>query len=44
MMGSDYPFDMGATDPVASVQSAGFDPATTSAIAGGNAIRFLGLG
>jgi aminocarboxymuconate-semialdehyde decarboxylase len=41
MMGSDYPFDMGAPDPVASVAEAGLGAATNAAIEGGNAKRFL---
>jgi aminocarboxymuconate-semialdehyde decarboxylase len=40
-MGSDYPFDLGAPDPVASVAEAGFDEATRAAIEGGAARRFL---
>lgn len=42
MMGSDYPFDMGAPDPVASVAAAELPPAARVAIEGGNAARFLG--
>jgi aminocarboxymuconate-semialdehyde decarboxylase len=41
MMGSDYPFDLGATDPVGFLAGAGLDDATRSAIEGGNASRFL---
>ncbi len=41
MMGSDYPFDMGAPDPVASIAEAGFDDGTRAAIEGDNATRFL---
>ncbi|MBI4636900.1 MAG: amidohydrolase [Candidatus Rokubacteria bacterium] len=44
MMGSDYPFDMGSPDPVASIGEAGFDPATRTAIEGEAAARFLGAG
>jgi aminocarboxymuconate-semialdehyde decarboxylase len=42
LLGSDYPFDMGVTDPVDRLESAGLDAATVAAIAGGNAAR-LGL-
>jgi len=42
VIGSDYPFDMGADDPVGFVAGAGLDPATREAIEGGNALRFLG--
>jgi aminocarboxymuconate-semialdehyde decarboxylase len=41
MMGSDYPFDMGAPDPVAMVDEAGLDAATRRAVEGANAVRFL---
>jgi aminocarboxymuconate-semialdehyde decarboxylase len=44
VMGSDYPFDMGADDPVGAVESAGLAPAARAAILdGANAARFLGL-
>jgi aminocarboxymuconate-semialdehyde decarboxylase len=42
LMGSDYPFDMGAADPVGFLAGAGLDDATRAAIEGGNAARFLG--
>jgi aminocarboxymuconate-semialdehyde decarboxylase len=42
LLGSDYPFDMGVTDPVDRLESAGLDAATVAAIAAGNAAR-LGL-
>ena len=42
VMGSDYPFDMGASDPVAAVGDAGFDVDVRTAIEGVNAARFLG--
>jgi len=42
MMGSDYPFDMGAPDPVGFLAGAGLDAATRAAIEGGNAARFFG--
>ena len=41
MMGSDYPFDMGAPDPVAFVGEAGLDADARAAIEGGTAERFL---
>jgi len=44
VIGSDYPFDMGADDPVRAVESAGLVPAARTAIVdGANAARFLGL-
>src|SRR3989449_4261302 len=44
VIGSDYPFDMGADDPVGAVESAGLAPAARAAIVdGANAARFLGL-
>jgi aminocarboxymuconate-semialdehyde decarboxylase len=44
VIGSDYPFDMGADDPVGAVESAGLAPQARAAILdGGNAARFLGL-
>lgn len=42
LLGSDYPFDMGVTDPVDRLEAAGLDPAAVAAVAGGNAAR-LGL-
>jgi predicted TIM-barrel fold metal-dependent hydrolase len=42
LLGSDYPFDMGVTDPLDRLEAAGLDVATVAAIAGGNAAR-LGL-
>ena len=42
MMGSDYPFDLGAPDPVASVGEAGLAADARAAIEGGTAARFLG--
>ncbi|MGW6032484.1 amidohydrolase family protein [Gordonia terrae] len=41
-LGSDYPFDMGVTDPVDRLMAAGFDIPTVSAIRGENALRLLG--
>jgi aminocarboxymuconate-semialdehyde decarboxylase len=44
VMGSDYPFDMGADDPVRAAASAGLAPDARAAILdGANAARFLGL-
>jgi len=43
VLGSDYPFDMGDPDPVASLRAARLDAAATAAIEGGTAARFLGL-
>jgi aminocarboxymuconate-semialdehyde decarboxylase len=42
LLGSDYPFDMGVTDPLDRLEAAGLDAATVAAIAGGNAAR-MGL-
>ncbi|MEU6174602.1 amidohydrolase family protein [Streptantibioticus parmotrematis] len=42
LLGSDHPFDMGDTDPLAGLYAAGLDDATIAAVAGGNAVR-LGL-
>ena len=42
-VGSDYPFNMGDTDPLGTLQKAGIDGATLAAIASGNARRFLGI-
>ena len=42
-VGSDYPFNMGDTDPLGTLQKAGIDAATLAAIASGNARRFLGV-
>jgi aminocarboxymuconate-semialdehyde decarboxylase len=42
-MGSDYPFDMGSDDPVASVGLAGLDARALALVEGGTAARFLGL-
>lgn len=41
-LGSDYPFDMGVTDPLDRLEAAGFDTETVTAIRGGNAARLLG--
>jgi aminocarboxymuconate-semialdehyde decarboxylase len=42
-VGSDYPFTLGDGDPLATLEKAGLDAATLSAITSGNARRFLGL-
>jgi aminocarboxymuconate-semialdehyde decarboxylase len=42
-VGSDYPFNMGDTDPVGTLEKAGLDPDAVKAIRAGNATRFLGL-
>jgi aminocarboxymuconate-semialdehyde decarboxylase len=39
LLGSDYPFDMGVTDPLDRLEAAGLDADTVAAIAGGNAAR-----
>lgn len=44
VVGSDYPFAMGETDPVGILEKAGFEPDVLSAIVSANARRFLGLG
>ena len=43
VVGSDYPFNMGDTDPLGTLEKAGLDAATVAAITAGNARRFLGL-
>jgi aminocarboxymuconate-semialdehyde decarboxylase len=43
VLGTDYPFNMGDSDPVGTLEKAGFDPATVTALSAGNAKRFLGL-
>jgi predicted TIM-barrel fold metal-dependent hydrolase len=43
MLGTDYPFDMGVTDPVDRLDAAGLPAADRSAIAGGNAAALFGL-
>jgi len=44
LVGSDYPFAMGDSDPVGSLDRVKLDNATNAAISAGNARRFLGLG
>ena len=43
LLGSDYPFAMGDTDPLGTLGRAGLDAATLERITSGNAARFLGL-
>jgi aminocarboxymuconate-semialdehyde decarboxylase len=42
-LGSDYPFAMGSTDPLGTVEKTGFDAGVLAAITSGNARRFLGI-
>ena len=43
LLGTDYPFAMGDTDPLGTLSKTGLDAATVEGITSGNAIRFLGL-
>ena len=43
VVGSDYPFNMGDTDPVGTLDAAGLDAGAMRAITATNALRFLGL-
>jgi len=43
VLGTDYPFDMGVTDPVARATAAGLPAAHLTAILSGNAASLLGL-
>jgi aminocarboxymuconate-semialdehyde decarboxylase len=43
VLGSDYPFDMGTTDPVGALFTAGLAPEQTAAIRAGNAVSLFGL-
>jgi aminocarboxymuconate-semialdehyde decarboxylase len=43
VVGSDYPFNMGDTDPLGTLEKAGLDAASAAAVTAGNALRFLGL-
>ena len=42
-VGSDYPFNMGDTNPLATLEKSGLDAAVIEAISSANARRFLGL-
>lgn len=44
LMGSDYPFDMGPTDPVAEVEALGLAAPACEAVCGATAARLLRLG
>lgn len=44
MLGSDYPFDMGDPDPVATLRAAGLADADCEAILFGTAAKFFGIG
>jgi aminocarboxymuconate-semialdehyde decarboxylase len=44
MLGSDYPFDMGDLDPLATLDAAGLAAEQRDAIASGNARRLFGFG
>ena len=41
LLGTDYPFDMGVTDPLDRIDRIGLDAEDRAAIAGGNAVRLL---
>jgi aminocarboxymuconate-semialdehyde decarboxylase len=43
LLGTDYPFAMGDTDPLGTLGKTGLDEATIERITAGNAARFLGL-
>jgi aminocarboxymuconate-semialdehyde decarboxylase len=43
LLGTDYPFDMGVTDPLDRLAAAGLDDGARAAIAGGTAAALLGL-
>lgn len=42
-VGSDYPFNMGDSDPLGTLENSGLGPEVIAAVASGNARRFLGL-
>jgi len=44
LLGTDYPFDMGETDPVALITAAGLDAPQAELVLGGNVRRLLGAG
>jgi aminocarboxymuconate-semialdehyde decarboxylase len=43
VLGTDYPFGLGESDPLGRLEQAGFDPAVVEKITSSNAKRFLGL-
>jgi aminocarboxymuconate-semialdehyde decarboxylase len=43
LLGTDYPFDMGLTDPLALLEKARLTQQQREMIAGGNAARLFGL-
>ena len=43
VLGTDYPFALGDNRPLATLEQAGFSPATVEKITASNAKRFLGL-
>jgi aminocarboxymuconate-semialdehyde decarboxylase len=43
VLGTDYPFDMGMTDPVERAAAAGLPAADLTAILSGNAAALLGI-
>jgi len=43
VLGSDYPYDMGDPEPVASLRAARIDPSSVEQIASGNACKLLGI-
>ncbi|MEK6243385.1 MAG: hypothetical protein AABM33_02705 [Pseudomonadota bacterium] len=42
-IGSDYPFNMGDSDPLGTLEKTGFDAGVLEAVKSANARRFLGL-
>jgi aminocarboxymuconate-semialdehyde decarboxylase len=44
LLGTDYPFDMGETDPVSLIADTGLDAAQSELVLGGNLARLLGIG
>lgn len=44
LMGTDYPYDMADYDPVEHIVSSGLSDADKAAVAGGSALKLLGLG
>ena len=43
MLGTDYPFDMGVTDPVERAAAAGLPAADLTAVLSGNAAALFGI-